>query len=389
MKLCIATPKLRKNDGEGRVNLEIALEALRRGHSLRCLTGELDERLAQHPGVTWHRLNIAWLPTQLLRSIVWIAACSLILALRRERGEVLLANGFSFLQRPDVVAVHFLHGSWLRSPRHGSRVRSRLRRFYYWCYDRLHAQLDGLALKRGRYIVAVSTSVRRDLERLGIPGQVISVISNGVDTDEFSAGDAERDRFGLSRDKVVALFAGDLRSPRKNLETVLQALPQVPGLELAVAGWTSRSPYPALVKRLGLECRVRFLGYQANMPALLRSVDFVIFPSHYDPFGLVALEACATARPVIVSAAAGISTILDESCALRLDRSDDVEALTAAMRCLVAFPQLRRSMGEAGRPIAMQYRWGALAAHWLDLIEQVASVPEALCQPQAALEKCD
>jgi glycosyltransferase involved in cell wall biosynthesis len=353
------------------VNLEIAKEALRRGYSLRCVTGEIDEDLACDPRVTWHRLSTRLFPTQLLRSLAGIVLTSLILARRRIPGEFLLANGASFAQRADIVAIHFLHSSWLASPYHGSKAGRGLRRGYYWLYDRLHTVLERLALRTAHHAVAVSEAVRSDLEQ--VCETPVTVIPNGVDVDEFADRSPRRRRFGLPQDKIIVLFAGDLRTPRKNLDTVLEALRYSPDVVLAVAGSSSRSHYPELAARMGLGNRVRFLDFQKDMSELMRSTDIVVFPSHYDPFGLVALEACAASRPVIVTRAAGVSSVLHSGAAIMLDRSDDPRALAAALSRLAEAPDLRRRMGEAGRRIALDLSWGAIAARWVDLIEHIAA----------------
>jgi glycosyltransferase involved in cell wall biosynthesis len=372
MQICIATPILRKNDGQGRVNLEIAKEALRRGYSLRCVTEEIDGELACNPRVTWHKVHTRLLPTQLLRSIAGIVLTSLVLARRRAPSEFLLANGASFVQRADIVAIHFLHSSWLASPYHGSKAGRGLRRAYYWLYDRLHTVLERLAVRAAHHAVAVSEAVRSDLQEV-CSRTPVTVIPNGVDVDEFADRPPERAQFGLPQDKVIALFAGDLRTPRKNLDTVLQALRYAPDVVLAVAGSSSRSHYPELAARMGLADRVRFLDFQQDMSGLMRSADIVVFPSHYDPFGLVALEGCASSRPVIVSRAAGVSAVLHDGAAIVLDRSDDPRGLAAALSRLAASPDLRQRMGEAGRRIALDLSWRAIAARWVDLIEHIAA----------------
>lgn len=373
MQLTIATPRLCRRDGQGLVNVEIVAEALRRGHSLRCLCAELDAEFLHHPRVEWVRAGSLRLPTQLLKSLSYICAATVRLALDPRPAEPRLANGFCFAQPADIVAVHFLHRTWLASEFHASRERRGPARLYYWAHEALHALFERAALARARAIVAVSQKVRDDLLRLGYGKAPIRVIPNGVDTGRFHDGPGDRAAFHLPEQVPLALFAGDLRSRRKNLDVVLRALPQVPELHVAVAGFCSRSSYPAQVAALGLAQRVHFIGYQPDMPALLRAVDFVLYPSHYDPFGLVVLEACAAARPVVVSRVAGVSGVLDERCAVLLDPPTDSDALAQAMRRLAASPDLRRKMGAAGRKRAEALSWRAMAAGYLELLEAAAA----------------
>ncbi|WP_237181465.1 glycosyltransferase family 4 protein [Paraburkholderia tropica] len=95
-------------------------------------------------------------------------------------------------------------------------------------------------------------------------------------------------------DKFLLLFVGDLRTPRKNLGTVLEALKQLPEhVHLAVAGYLLGSPYPEMARQLGIESRVHFLGLVREMPMLMRSVDAYVFPSRYEAMSLSLLEAMA------------------------------------------------------------------------------------------------
>ncbi|CCH65303.1 glycosyltransferase [Richelia intracellularis HM01] len=62
----------------------------------------------------------------------------------------------------------------------------------------------------------------------------------------------------------MALFAGDIRTSRKNLDTILYALLQVPNIHLAVVGDVETSPFPGLATSLGLEKRVHFFGLSSG-----------------------------------------------------------------------------------------------------------------------------
>ena len=87
---------------------------------------------------------------------------------------------------------------------------------------------------------------------IGVSRSQIRVILNGVDTEEFSPGEASRQKLGLPENVPLAMFAGDIRTPRKNLDTVLRALVKVPDLHLAVVGNPEGSPFPKLAASLGL-----------------------------------------------------------------------------------------------------------------------------------------
>ncbi len=373
MRFGIVTPCVGFADGQGRVNLEIAAEIVRQGDQVVLFSERVDE--AALPGAqscTVLAPPPPWMPSRLLRDQVFAWRTSVQLRDARNRCDAVLANGFVSWASSDVNAVHFVHASWLRSPVHPWRLRRNLRTLYARTYSGANALLEQGALRRCRRVVAVSQNVREELLRIGVSAECIEVIANGVDTEEFHPGSSERAHFGLPAAAPMALFAGDLKSPRKNLETVLRALLDVPALHLAVAGRTDGSPYPALSRSMGLDGRVHFLGFQTDMPRLMRSVDLFVFPSRYEPCGLVLLEAMASALPVITARSAGAAELITPDVGIVLEDSEDCPALAAALRALAADPGRRQAMSTTARRRASGHSWRAMAARYVDLLREAA-----------------
>jgi glycosyltransferase involved in cell wall biosynthesis len=188
---------------------------------------------------------------------------------------------------------------------------------------------------------------------------------------EFSPGFADRSQLGLPEGVALAVFAGDIRSQRKNLDTVLHALIQLPELHLAVVGSTERSPYPQLSEKLGLGDRVHFLGYRRDVSEIMKAVDLFVLPSRYEPFGMVVSEAMAAGLPVITTSAAGASEIVTPDCGVVLSDSEDTPALAEALRLLTSNESLRKQMGQTGRLIAEQHSWSSKAQSYIDLFEEL------------------
>ena len=110
---------------------------------------------------------------------------------------------------------------------------------------------------------------------------------------------------------------------RKNLDTVLQALVGASGVHLAVVGAREGSPYPALAERLGVADRVHFLGFRRDMAQIMQAVDIFVFPSRYEPFGIVVLEAMASGVPVILAATVGAAEVVTPDCGVVLPDPED------------------------------------------------------------------
>ncbi|BAY46978.1 group 1 glycosyl transferase [Scytonema sp. HK-05] len=376
MKLCIVTHKVKKGDGQGRVNYEVAKEAIRRGHHLTLLASEIAPELQQSSQVEWVSIPVNSLPTEFLRNFIFSQKSADWLRKNRSQVDLVKVNGAITKAASDVNAVHFVHSSWLRSPAHISRIRRDLYGFYQWLYTGVNAFWEKRAFQKAQVIVAVSQKVAQELESIGVGRSQIQVIVNGVDLEEFSPGVACRQTLGLPENVTLALFAGDIRTPRKNLDTVLRALVKVPDLHLAVVGSTEGSPFPAMAESLGLNQRVHFLGYRRDIAQLMRAVDLFVFPSRYEACTLVLLEALASGLPVITATATGGAELVTPECGVVLPDSDDTDALADALSSMMSDRTRMQQMGKAARAVAEQHSWSIMAQTYMDLFEELSKNEE-------------
>lgn len=172
-------------------------------------------------------------------------------------------------------------------------------------------------LRGATHLIAVSNATKDDLvKRIGINSKKITVIYEGYDKELFKP--VKNDLLP----KTYYLFVGTVQ-PRKNLERLIKAFSlqlsairqetkksedrrlTVGDLKLVIVGskgWLSDEIYK-LPKKLGIEKRVKFLGYvpDENMPALYSGAIALIYPSLFEGFGLPILEAQACGCPVITS----------------------------------------------------------------------------------------
>ena len=369
MRIALVTHKVDLQDGQGRVNYEVVRAALDRGDEVTVVAEFCSADIAEHPRGHFVRMRDRPVPTQLLRNLYFAYKSRAWLREHREKFDVIQANGFVTWAPVDIVAVHFVHEAWLRNPYFPFRWASFS--VYQW-YQRVLTIMNGYfernAFRTAKQLIAVSRATAREVEGLGIPAPKVTVIHNGVDIAEFhppSVGTpSERATFGLPEGVLMALFVGDIRTSRKNLEGVLAALVHLPQVHLAVAGAIDNSPYPEKARRMGIEDRVHFLGVTSLVPALMRSVDLFVMPSYYETFGMVVLEAMACGLPVILSARVGAVEFVGDICCV-VDNPDDTIGLTTAMRDLMTDPDLRESMGIAGRKRSLEVQWARTAAEYL------------------------
>lgn len=385
MKIALVTHVLRRGDGQGRVNYEIARAAADAGHELYLLAAEVAPDLAAHPNVAWVPISYGFLPTNLIRYQVFAAQSWLWLAKHRRELDLVHVNGAVTWGRSDVNSVHFVHTGWRRSRYYAPGAG--LNGLYQCVNNALNSALERLAFRQSRLLVAASNKTAGELIDMGVDRAKVRVVVNGVDIEAFRPGVEDRKQWGLPCDVPVALFAGDLRTYRKNLDTVLHALARVPDLHLAVAGALERSLFPAMAKQLGVADRVHFLGLRRDMAPLMRSSDSFVFPSRYEACSLVLLEAAASGKPVVTARTAGGSELIDEASGIVLENPDDVDALAEAMKRLSADRDLREEMGRRARAVAEQHSWDRMAREYLALYDFARPAAAAKANSLAASAK--
>ncbi|MGO9803433.1 MAG: glycosyltransferase family 4 protein [Steroidobacteraceae bacterium] len=383
MRLALITHKFVKGDGQGRVNYELARAALADRHTVFLLASEVAPELSSHPLARVVKIGVLGLPSALLQNQLF--ACKSALWLRRHRAEVdvVHANGFVSWSRADINSSHFVHAAWIRSPFHTWRVRKDAYGFYQLLYGLSGSWLERWSYRRASCVVAVSQQVRNELIEAGLDGERLRVIPNGVDTEEFKPIAVSRQDVGLPEGKLV-LFIGDIKTPRKNLDTLLKAMLRVADGSLVVVGNTAGSPYPELTAKLGLQSRVSFLGFRRDIAQLMRAASLLVFPSRYEACSLVLLEAAASGLPIVAARTTGGTELLTPECSVLLaDPEDDVELATILNRLLAA-PSLLARMGAEARRVALTNTWQLMAQRYLELYREMLERPrrEPACDAQ-------
>jgi hypothetical protein len=184
------------------------------------------------------------------------------------------------------------------------------------------------------------------LVRSGVPeNRAFEIHSFGTLVD---APATDRAALATPEDAPLVLVMARLHE-KKGIDTILAALVACPGVHLWIAGeGPERTKYQTLCHRLGLDDRVRFLGWRTDRAALYRAADIVALPSRYEPFGTVITEAWAAMRPLVATRAAGANAYVSDDSDGLLVPIDDPPALTRAIMRLVGDKNLRERLAQGG-----------------------------------------
>lgn len=372
INLCVVTHKLKKGDGQGRVNYEIVRAACERGYRVTILASECASEVTNEFGANFIKIQVDPWKTNLLRNQIFAWKSYLWLKQHGANFDLVNVNGFITWYPGQVNSVHFVHGAWLRSIYNEARLLGGINSTYQKIFSYVNAKLELNAFKKSEVIVAVSPLVVEELCSIGVPRQKICMIPNGVDVNEFHPGPGLRAELGISEKTPLAIFSGDLRSRRKNLETVFSALAQRKLWHLLVLSRVEGSIYPAMAREMGIAERVHFLGFRSDSPALMRTADVLVFPSRYDPCTLVVAEALSSGIPVITAQSVGAAFQVTQDCGWVIDSPENASAIAQILGTIERRePAERLEVANSARSRAMEYAWDKTAIEYLALFESM------------------
>ena len=169
-------------------------------------------------------------------------------------------------------------------------------------------------------VIVNSNYMKGELQRLfGLPYEKINVVPNGVNLNLYNGIERDYDfrrRYAMDNEKII-LFMGRLVY-EKGIQTLIAAMPKIldhyHDAKLVICGKGGMmDELRNQVNFLGLNEKVYFTGYVASkdVPKMYKCADVAVFPSTYEPFGIVALEGMLSGTPVVTSDIGGLNEIID------------------------------------------------------------------------------
>lgn len=216
----------------------------------------------------------------------------------------------------------------------------------------------------------------------------IRIIPPGVDIHHFYPipQDEAKEAIGLSPDDRMALFVGRIE-PLKGVDTLIKAMAivkqtcmffQCPDYLIIIGGDTEEDPreitaemkrLQTLCQELGLTSMILFLGKrnQATLPYYYAAAEVVVMPSHYESFGMVALEAMACGTPVIASRVGGLAHLILDGETGYFVPAQDPHALAKKLQLIFVQKELRAQLGINAANYARAYSWENITSQVVDL----------------------
>jgi glycosyltransferase involved in cell wall biosynthesis len=230
-------------------------------------------------------------------------------------------------------------------------------------------------------IVTVSNAMKEELIGLGFPAEKIRVIYNGVDPEKYSRSQISQEKiqevrqlYGLKDNDLMVLFLGRLvgvKGVDKLIASMPYVLQKVPNAKLVIVGLGDMQDYlNRLAQSLRLQDNVKFRFEfipEEERIAHYAACDVAVFPSVYEPFGIVAIEAMSMEKPVVVGASgvSGMREIVvaagEEQCGFHVNPNDPTDIAWGIINSLQN-PEKRRQLGQNGRKrVLKEFTWDEIA----------------------------
>jgi glycogen(starch) synthase len=274
------------------------------------------------------------------------------------------------------VVFHTHSTEWGRSGGQGSEVVS---------------HLEGAMAQNADRIITVSYAMQQDLIRHGWPQSKISVVWNGVDAERYNPRKIQqeavkgiREKYAIPNGCNMLLFVGRLTWV-KSVRNLLQAMPIVlreyPNTKLVILGkGEEQTDIVETADRLGIKDKVvyRFDFVNENERILhYAAADVCVFPSIYEPFGIVSLEAMALEKPVVVGAR-GVVGFKEQVISSGADQNgmhvngEDPADIAWGIKETLKNPEKARNWGENGRKRVLEYfTWRKVAEETIKIYESL------------------
>ncbi len=339
-----------------------------------------------HENVYFHKVPAITF-ISFLRDLTFAVSSFFLLKRQREYFDIIQTHDKTLYQdiyrAGDGCHIEWLKQRWKRTGPAGRA--SIILNPYHW----LILLLEGMILKRHRFkkIIAISELVRKNIvDNYGVSSDDIEVIYNGVDINKFHPDNRERYRhetrqkYGLADDDFVVLFVGS-GFERKGVKYLIEAVESVSGpVSLMIVGKGpekrfKKAPHPVPLPGGERVKRIIFCGPQKEIHEYYAAADIFVFPTMYEPFGNVHLEALASGLPVVTTKQSGAAEIIKDGVQGFVVREPgDVGAIAEKIRFFINNRDQLELMSKNARQLAEEFTFEKHIAKTEALYKKIALI---------------
>ena len=219
-------------------------------------------------------------------------------------------------------------------------------------------------------VIVNSNYMKNEVQRLfGLPYDKINVIPNGVNLQLFSNVNIDYDfrrQYAMDNEKII-LYVGRLVY-EKGIQNLIAAMPKVldryHDSKLIICGRGGMiDELREQVKYLGIEKKVYFAGYcdSKKMQKMYKCADVAVFPSTYEPFGIVAIESMLSGTPTIVSDVGGLNEIIEHGVTGMKSYAGNANSIADSVLSLLFDPKLCANISQnAIKKVRENYNWSKI-----------------------------
>ncbi|MBI5191815.1 MAG: glycosyltransferase family 4 protein [Nitrospirae bacterium] len=376
MKIAIVRKKYNPFGGAERYLNFLANHLIKQGHEVHIFANKWPRSpQSDSTGVIFHKVPMIG-GLSILK--IWSFALTIWFMIRKEHFDIIFSNERIFFQ--DVYrAADGCHKGWLSI---------RIKQLHFWrklsiLINPLHWSvlfIDRLIFEKRRFkkVIALSFQSKKEIMELyNVPEDMIHVIYNGVDLEKFhpryrTGRESLRQELGVEKKQFVLLYVGT-GFERKGLRYLIEssALLKKHSFRLWVIGRGNTDMYKKLARKLGVEDSITFLGPIGNVEKYYGAADILVFPTLYEPFGNVHLEALASGLPVITSSLSGGSEIITSGMDGYVIK-DPTNPAEIAEKILLGFKRMREfDMGIEARKKAEKFTFERTIQEYVNVFKSV------------------
>ena len=239
-------------------------------------------------------------------------------------------------------------------------------------------------------VIVNSNFMKNDLQRLfGLPYEKINVIANGVNINSYTGVERDYDfrrQYAADNEKII-LFMGRLVY-EKGVQHLISAMPKIlegyHDAKLIIAGKGGMiDELKEQVNSMGLSQKVYFTGYlnAKQVSKMYKCADVSVFPSTYEPFGIVALEAMLAGVPTVVSDVGGLNEIVEHKVDGMKSYAGNPNSLADSILELLLNPELCNNITKQAKiKVKNEYNWTKIAQ------DTYFTYEKAICQTMAQIQ---